>query len=155
VWIFVGQQIGREIQVDHFRELGLRQRFLDRAQHAHARRPRHDANGVEQGGVERGQHHYRIGQLLARDVADELDAIHVRQIKVHQHHVHRAFLLAEREQCAATVRGIQHVAYANLLQQPHRHLALEVVVLDHQHRNLRELGSHAGPLSILGRSSRV
>ena len=55
----------------------------------------------------------------------------------------------------AAIRGFEYGARPHLLDQAYANLTLEVVVLDHQHRQLRKLGSHVPPPLYRQRCQRV
>ena len=117
------------------------QRLLDAAEHAQAIGAGHGLHGVEQGRIQRADHHHRARQPLLRDVADAFDAVHARHVQVHQHHVGRRRLLPQHLQRMQAVGAFQHLVHAEFGKQAHRDPALEAVILHHHH--LQFLQGHA------------
>ena len=74
-------------------------------------------------------------------MADQLDAVHLRHVEIGDDDVGLQALLQTVQRIAA-VDGFGERADAEIGQYAHQHAALEIVVLDGQHRQLAEL--HCG-----------
>jgi hypothetical protein len=118
---------------EQFLELLDAQGLFDGAQHVQPVGARHHLHGVEQGRIQRADQGDRAREAALGHVADELDAIHAGHVEVDQDHVGRGAHRLQHGERRGAVGRFQHLADAEVREQPQRHPALEAVVLHHHH----------------------
>jgi hypothetical protein len=121
------------VQREHRRQLARRQRLVDAAEHAQARRARHHLHRVQQRGFHRADDGDRTGEALLRDDADELDAVHARHVEVDEDDVGLFGQRAQHLEGLEAVGGLVQRREPEIREQAQSQLALEAVVLDQQH----------------------
>ena len=118
-------------------EAPLGQRLLHRAEHLQPEALAHRTDHVDHLRVEPAGDDDGAGEPLRRDPPDELHAVDAGHVEVADDDIGRR-PAREQVEGGAPVGGFEHVADAELAQEHHGDAALEVVVLDHEDREVVE-----------------
>ena len=127
-----GIRLGPPVQGDQFRQLLLREGFLDRAQQAHAVRRAHRLDGVEQGPVQAAGDDQRGADARLPEAPDERQAVHAGHVDVGDDDVEGVLQFPGDLHGGAAILGLVHARGAQVLEHLHEHAALELVVFGHQ-----------------------